>query len=282
MLADHAVQWGDEDNAALFACREPGVALCTIVGIEGSFSRRLGAQLAIHPGGKLSGSLADGCLERQLATDAAECSSAVVKRYGRGSPQVDFRLPCGGGLDILIDPSPDYDACRTAAQNLQNRHAAALPLPANPLMRQRQYIPALKLRIFGEGPELAALQKLARAAGIMVEAIDRNSLNLGQMPVLEQADAWTAVVLLFHDHEWEAPLLKHALQGPAFYIGAQGGETARMNRTVQLLASGIAEENVARIRGPIGTVAACRTPTTLALSILSEIAGKYEALQPAH
>jgi len=43
----------DDDRAALRAACEPGVGLCTIVGIEGSFSRRLGAQLAVGPDGTI-------------------------------------------------------------------------------------------------------------------------------------------------------------------------------------------------------------------------------------
>ena len=278
----HDLRVDHDEHAALLACCEPGVALCTIVGIEGSFSRRLGAQLAVHPSGEVAGSLADGCLERQLASDALAATEPVVKRYGKGSAQIDFRLPCGGGLDILIDPRPDHVACRDIADRLHSRKKASLQLPGNSLLDRRHYIPSLNLRIFGEGPELAALTAIAHAAGIAVEAIDKSGLSLGQAPVLPQADKWTAVVLLFHDHEWEMALLQHTLESPAFYIGAQGGETARLNRTTQLLAAGVPEEAVARIRAPIGTIAACRTPNSLALSILSEIAGKYEALQPAH
>lgn len=41
-----------DDHAALAAARETGVGLCTIVRIDGSFSRRLGAQLAVLPDGR--------------------------------------------------------------------------------------------------------------------------------------------------------------------------------------------------------------------------------------
>ena len=71
-----AVTWSDDRSALRAAC-EPGVGLCTIVGIEGSFSRRLGAQLAVHPGGAITGSLADGCLEKQLASEVAAVSRPV-------------------------------------------------------------------------------------------------------------------------------------------------------------------------------------------------------------
>ena len=130
--AHGSTAWAD-DRAALRAACEPGVGLCTIVGIEGSFSRRLGAQLAVHPDGAITGSLADGCLERQLASEVAEASGPVIKRFGSGSELIDFRLPCGSGLDVLIDPEPDRDACQAVVRQLDVREVAALRLPCGQL-----------------------------------------------------------------------------------------------------------------------------------------------------
>ena len=270
------------DHAALFAACEQGMALCTIVGIDGAFSRRLGAQLAIGKDGAIFGSLADGCLEQQLASDAAALQAPETRRYGRGSDLIDFRLPCGGGLDILIDPAPDRAACRLAAEALARREPARLVLPENPFLAVREYIPALAIRVYGEGPETDALVRIAEAAGIMVEVVYKSSLSLGQEPALPLADRWTATVLLFHDHEWEVPILKHALSGPGFYIGAQGGAQARMERTARLQAEGVDGNAFARVRSPIGAIRSCRDPETLALSVLAEIAGEYDAQRPSH
>lgn len=269
----------DQDHQALAAASEPGVALCTVVGIEGSFSRRIGAQLAVLPDGEVVGDLADGCLESQLAADVREFGGPVVRRYGHGSDVIDFRLPCGGGLDVLLDPSPDRPACREALSLLQARRAAGLALPDNEQLRRRRYIPALRLRAYGEGPELAALARLARASDVAVEAIDKREMTLGKAPGLAPADRWTAEILLFHDHEWEAALIEEALAGEAFYIGAQGGENARAQRTMALLARGVAEEHIARLRSPIGLLPACRTPQALALSVLAEVVGLYDRLR---
>ena len=73
------------------------MGLCTIIGIEGSFSRRVGAQLAVHKDGTITGSLADGCLEKQLASEIAAAEGPVVKRFGTGSELIDFRLPWAAG-----------------------------------------------------------------------------------------------------------------------------------------------------------------------------------------
>lgn len=269
------------DRAALRAACLPGVGLCTIVGIEGSFSRRIGAQLAVHPDGRVTGSLSDGCLEQELASRVLAEPSRRVMRFGAGSPIVDFRLPCGGGLDILIDPQPDRDACRNAVTLLDRRKPASLPLP-NDLLSERQYLPALRLAIFGEGPELSALSAMARAMGVEVEAVskDAGSIALGRAPESLHADAFTAVILLFHDHEWEQAILEWALETPAFFIGAQGGFQAREERLARLASAGVSAEQMARIKSPVGVISRARDPATLALSVLAQVVGEYEALHP--
>ena len=273
----------NEDHAALGAA-VAGAGLCTIVGIEGSFSRRLGAQLAVHADGSVTGSLADGCLERELALEVAAGGAPRVIRYGMGSPKIDFRLPCGGGLDILIDPAADSAACAVVLERLGRREAAALPLPEPSLLSARRYVPALRLLLLGEGPELAGMARIAAAAGIEAECHGREggSLALGQWPDHLAADRWTAIVLLFHDHEWEEALLDWALRTPAFFIGAQGGAPARAARSARLAAIGYTPEQIARIASPIGTVGHSREPLALALSVLAGISGEYELGHPHH
>lgn len=270
--------WAD-DRAALRAACAPGVGLCTVVGIEGSFSRRVGAQLAVSSDGTIIGSLADGCLERQLASEIAAATGPVVKRFGSGSELIDFRLPCGSGLDVLIDPEPDRAACMAAAARLDAREPASLDLPSAELP-ERRFIPALRLMPFGEGPELDALCALAAAAGVDVQPHGKDALSLGRQPAGLIADAWTAVVLLFHDHEWEQAILEWALATPAFHIGAQGGFEARRARLERLAEGGATTEQLGRIRSPVGAITHSREPGVLALSVLAEIVGEYEALHP--
>lgn len=272
------------DQAALRAACQPGVGLCTITHIEGSFSRRLGAQLAVRGDGSVTGSLADGCLEQELAREIAEGGERRVIRYGAGSPKIDFRLPCGGGLEILIDPDPDRAALADAVALLDARQEARLSLPEPSPLSERRYVPDLRLVLFGEGPELAAMAQVAEVAGITVEAHGRDdgTLALGKVPDHLSADRWTAIVLLFHDHEWERAILQGALKTPAFLIGAQGGAPARAAREAELVALGFAPEQVARIASPIGTVKHSREPLGLALSALATIAGEYELRHPHH
>ena len=283
----------DDDSEALFACAEHGGALCTVTAIDGSWSRRLGAQLAVLPDGATRGSLADGCLERALAEEALQGGAARVLRYGQGSPFVDIRLPCGSGVEVLIDPAPNRAAIQAATAALTARCPASLNAgmtPHGPFIRH--YLPPLRLMVLGSGPEVTALARLAAAQGIgctlagprgeaevglslggqSLGGLSLGGLSLGQAPDLA-VDAWTAIAVLFHDHEWERGILPWALASPAFHVGAQGGKGAREARSEWLEPAAMA-----RLRSPIGLFPGARTPSVLALSVLSEIVAAYEGL----
>src|SRR3546814_11272641 len=100
------------DRSAVRALAAENGALCTIVTIEGSYSRRIGAQLAVLEDGSIVGSLADGCLEAQLANEARNAAGGTdcLRRFGKGSPLIDFRLPCGAGTDLVIHSNSDPPA----------------------------------------------------------------------------------------------------------------------------------------------------------------------------
>jgi xanthine dehydrogenase accessory factor len=168
-----------------------------------------------------------------------------------------------------------------AVERLNDRQPAELFLPVGPhQLHTRCYIPALRLQLFGEGPELEALVAFAGAAGVEVAAHGKDALSLGRRPAGLAADPWTAVVLLFHDHEWEQPILEWALDTRAFHIGAQGGFEARRTRLERLAERRVPSDQLSRIKSPIGVITHSREPGVLALSVLAEIVGEYEALHP--
>lgn len=273
------------DAAPIRLIAEQGGALCTIVHIDESFSRRVGAQLAIAPDGTMVGSLADGCLESELARQAQTAAASggpVLLRYGAGSPFMDFRLPCGAGIDVLIDPSPCVEQARQTVARLDRRIPAQwlLPPQAAPHARGISFLPALSLLTFGAGPEQDRLIHLARSAGIDARMVQPGpgGLSLGRPPMDMPVDHWTAIVLLFHDHEWERALLPWALGADAFFIGAIGGRLTRERRIAMLRRAGIDVGRIARLRAPVGLIPHTRDPNTMALSILADVVGRYDAL----
>ena len=289
MMTDAIAAGTYSDNAALRRAARGDAALCTITDIAGSFSRRVGAQLAIDREGGIVGSMADGCLEAALAHHAAEAAEQGEPRFlhfgGAGDP-MDLRLPCGSRIAVTVDPAPSHAALETAVSALGARRQAALAVPVAGGSFQRLYRPDLRIAAIGTGPELAAFERLAALHGAIVEAVRpfgvdagcgvAQGLSLGSAPDLP-LDRWTAVVVLFHDHEWERSIIPWAVASDAFYIGAQGGALTREARLAHLAALGLAQQAQGRLHGPVGLIPKARDPAVLALSVLAEIVAAYEA-----
>ncbi len=62
-----------------------------------------------------------------------------------------------------------------------------------------------------------------------------------------------------------------ALNSPAFYVGALGSQKTHRERQKRLLSTGLSEERLNRIHGPIGLDIGAKNPEEIALSIMAEI-----------
>lgn len=81
----------------------------------------------------------------------------------------------------------------------------------------------------------------------------------------------TAVAMLTHDPKIDDPALKIALPSPAFYVGALGSRTTQANRRERLADAGLAEDELARLHGPIGLDLGAELPEEIALAVMAEI-----------
>lgn len=90
---------------------------------------------------------------------------------------------------------------------------------------------------------------------------------IAQTPI----DRNTYVAILTHDPKFDEPALMGTLATDARYIGAVGSRKTSADRRVRLTEAGATEEQLARIRGPIGLNIGASTPEEMAISILAEI-----------
>ena len=282
-------------------------ALATITGVTGSSPRAAGTHMAICASGAYRGSFSGGCTEAAVVGEALRVINSGRTehvRLGAGSPYIDIRLPCGGGLDILIVPDPAPQVITRADELLARRNPIAVKLGADGQISvvedaQRlatgwhgdaflaRHDPDLRLVIIGHGAEVEALAALSVVYGAEVVVLSPNAATVAAVERLGAAtwlliapeppqqvalDPFTAVAVLFHDHDWEGDLLAWALQGRPFFIGAMGSRETHARRLDALRKRGCSAEECDRIIGPVGLIPATRDPETLALSVLSQIA----------
>ena len=293
------------------AARGERTALVTVTDVIGSSPRAPGPHVAVAETGDRFGSVSGGCVEAAVVAEAIrsiERGRAEVIRFGRGSRFIDIRLPCGGGMDLLFTPLPSKEVLADALRRHEERRALALALDHDgtiALVGQDEiatgwrggvffaaHAPQLKLCIFGRGAEVEWLARLALVSGasVGVGSPDRSlveaacsagaegcHLNTSAGDLGFSIDPQTAVILLFHDHDWELDLLEQVLRHPAFFIGAMGSRRTHAARVEELRARGVDDAAIDRIVGPVGLIPSARDPQTLALSALAQVVACYNA-----
>ncbi|RUM98200.1 XdhC family protein [Pseudaminobacter arsenicus] len=269
------------------------VALVTLVQIEGSSPRPLGSQMAVSESGDWVGYLSGGCIERAIVAEALaaiEQGSNRRVRYGRGSKYLDIQLPCGSAIELVLDVNVSEGELAAIDLALARRQAAALRVPggseADPHEAFiRHYYPRRRLIVAGVGPAAIQLARLGRLSGFesVLFSPDEETRNAaegeGVLTVVVgrgtspdfQADSRSAIVLMFHDHDWEKRLIPAALQTPAFYIGAMGSRRTQRQRMEMLELDGVDPVQLGRIKGPAGLFSGAKTASDVAVSVLAEV-----------
>jgi xanthine dehydrogenase accessory factor len=289
------------------AARGERTALIVLTAVDGGAARGTGTLMGVSEAGDWCGSLSGGCTEAAIAGEARRIiasGKAETLRIGAGSPLIDIRLPCGSGIDLLILPQPEKAVIANAIASLVARQPAVLAAGTDVALVLHEATsesqtgwqdstfhlrldPPLRMLIAGHGEEVESLARQAGAWGAVVAVITPDERLAGQpgatplktptSPVLLDLDPWTALVLLFHDHDWEVPLLARALPQRHLWIGAMGSRSTHARRLVALAEAGVSAELSSRIHGPIGLIPSARDPETLALSVLAEVVAAYGA-----
>jgi xanthine/CO dehydrogenase XdhC/CoxF family maturation factor len=90
--------------------RGEAVAVVTLVRVEGSSYRRVGAKLLIGKDGAYVGSISGGCLEAEVVRRAQWMvrDGAVMQTYSTlfdDTADIPYGLGCGGVVDLLLEPA---------------------------------------------------------------------------------------------------------------------------------------------------------------------------------
>src|SRR5215218_6943644 len=283
------------------------VATATVVKTERSAPRDPGAVLVVNERGDVAGSVTGGCVEPAVYEEAQAVlpgGPARIVEYGiEDETAFEVGLPCGGTVRILIGPV-DFQVVHELAAAVAEERPVELEIyvsgearvvagggRAEPGLANDVFhlplLPRPRMYVFGAVAHAAALAEAGRMLGYHVTVSDARArfVTSERIPqadelvvgwpdeVLRDApvDERTAICVLTHDRKLDVPALKAALASPAGYVGAMGSKRTTEARAAALREEGLGDEELARIRAPIGLDIGSRTPAEVAVAVAAEI-----------
>ena len=292
------LQWQQENRS---------VTLATVVKTWGSSPRPVGSLLALRDDGMLAGSVSGGCIEADLVerVRTAPPAQPEVLTYGGSTEECHrFRLPCGGTLQLVLEPAPNALVLQAILDALTQRRLIGRRLELA-TCRTTLYTPHIdettqfdgqmlttvhgprwRLLLIGAGQISRYLAQMAQALDYQVQACDpreeygavwqvAGAELVPGMPddavLAFMPDVRSAVIALTHDPKLDDMALLEALKSPAFYVGAVGSNANNQKRRERLRLFDLSEAEIGRLHGPVGLPIGSRTPPEIAVSILAEL-----------
>jgi len=227
------------------------VVLATVVDALSAAPSHAGTKMLVYADGRCSGSVGGGAVEARVAADALE---ALADGHGRLVRYDLLELGmCSGEMTVYLEPQ--------------------LPPPT--------------VLVVGCGHIGRAVVELAHWLGFHVIAVD-DRVELVTEGLLPDADLLvpgpidktlrgvriteqTHVVLATRGTDVDLEALPLLLAGPARSIGVLGSRRRWQETRTELLARGVPEQELDRVRAPIGLDLGALTPREIALAVMGEI-----------
>jgi xanthine dehydrogenase accessory factor len=296
------------------------VLLVTVVKTWGSSPRPEGALLAVREDGLVVGSVSGGCIEDDIVDrtrrEGQRATKCEVVTYGVSADEARrFGLPCGGTIQLVLEPLTRESGMRALLREVETGHLVARRLdvasgfatlhPAQPndgltfdgRMLRTIHGPRYRMLVIGASQLSKYLAQIAVGLGYDVTICDPREeyTETWDVPGVRlvrtmpddtvqamRPDERLAVVALTHDPKLDDLALMEALKSRAFYVGAIGSRANNEKRRERLREFDLDAAQIARLHGPIGLYIGSRTPPEIAISILAEITAIKNGVDPGH
>lgn len=216
-----------------------------------------------------------------------------------------FGLPCGGTLELLLEYDPDAAQLAALVMALEDgqlmqrtvrladgavtlaQASAPEELTVSDTALVNTFGPEYRMLLIGAGQLTEYLATMALFSGFAVTVCDpreeyRGAWSVAGAKVVAdmpddvvaafKPDRRSCVVALTHDPKLDDLALLEALKTDAFYVGAIGSRRnndARHARMAEHFDQ--TEQDLKRLRGPIGIYIGSKTPPEIAVSVMAEI-----------
>ncbi len=230
--------------------RDEPVALATVVTAPGMTG--LGGKLLVGRGGEPVGSLGEPGLDSSAARDARGALAMGRNALVHYGVHGEIGQEAVGVFIQAFSPQPRMIILGAVD------FSAALASMARVL--------GYRVVVCDARPVFATARRFPDADEVVAEWPDRYLRRVA--PELGPSDA---VCVLTHDAKFDVPGIIAALETDVGYIGAMGSRRTTEQRNLRLGEAGVTEEQLARVRAPIGLDIGARTPEETAVSICAEI-----------
>ncbi len=241
------------------------VALCTIVNTSGAVPRHAGTKMVVFGDGSFTGTVGGGEVENLVIKEALSAINEGKTRLHnydlidveRGDPGL-----CGGSLSVFVEP----------------------------------YVHPPTAVIVGAGHVGRAVAHLASWLGFRVVISDDRSelcvpekspggdiylpVAMSKIPEKINIDKQTYLVLVTRGVDVDVEGLPALLNTDAAYIGLIGSKRRWKHTREKLSAIGVSEDDISRIKSPIGLSIEAETPEEIAISIMGEIINQRNGNKP--
>ena len=304
-----SADWVDEGRRTL---------LVTVVKTWGSSPRPEGAMLAVREDGYVVGSVSGGCIEDDIVDrtrrEGQRATKCEVVTYGVSADEARrFGLPCGGTLQLVLEPLTRESGMRALLREVETGHLVARrvdlasgfatlhPAQANDglvfdgKVLRTIHGPRYRMLVIGASQLSKYLAQIAVGLDYQVTICDPREeyTETWDVPGVTlvrtmpddtvqamNLDERCAVVALTHDPKLDDLALMEALKSPAFYIGALGSRANNGKRRERLREFDLTDDEIARLHGPIGLYIGSRTPPEIAISIIAEVTAVKNGVDP--
>lgn len=200
--------------------------------------------------GSIEGTIGGGRIEQTAIEEALAALDDGRPRFVEHNLTQELGMCCGGSIALFVEP----------------------------------LVGAPPLILFGAGHVGTALTRMAAQAGFQVHVADEREelLRPSRLPearalypdLLDPALPFSEaafVMVTTHDHALDQRLVEKALTKPFRWLGLIGSRRKAHLTRERLRAKGFTEEQIGRVRSPVGMSIGAETPEEIAVSILSEI-----------
>lgn len=262
--------------------------IASVLARHGSAPSTPGQKLALFEDGSAVGTIGGGAVERVVL---ASMVKALAEPHA--SPRVEtFRLGaslgmcCGGSVDILIEPMvPAVHALVIGAGHVGAFVApllASLGFRATLCDAREEAMDPARIAALSAGGSSSADADggvlSPEGAGVRFIFAEHDDPEVNRaIGVKSEAIA----IVMTHDHMLDQRAIEWAIEQGFGFVGGVGSRAKAARTRARLEAKGVKQEDIARVRMPLGVDIGARSPAEIGVSIAAELIAWRAARQKA-